>query len=375
MAFDSYRAGRAFERALAPLVLGVALTTAFSASAFARVSTGDAQFVGRERSLKVAIGPLTDPPANSTPREATYEACDASPDSAPCISAVLSQIDAARAAEGVRPMQLPADFTSLAVAQQLLVVTNLERVDRGLAPVAGLAADLNAAATTAAAADEDPVVSGFHGSELASNWVGSVPSTLLADFLWMYDDGAGAGNVECQQASDNGCWGHRHNILYRFDNPVAMGVGYAAGTTYGPSITELFIGGDTASRPGQADALLAPTWAQLSGATAPAVHRASTSFEIRLARTLISPGEPVTVSGRLRGGEHDLVGRLVTLLRHAPGRTKLTVVARERTGPGGRVRFHVAPRVTTIYTLVFSGSNTLAPTYSSEVELRVARSG
>ena len=277
----------------------------------------------------------SDPATSTSPSQATFQACDAAPDSAGCIGSALSDIDAARAAEGVGPMQLPGDFASLNVPQQLLIVTNLERVDRGLAPIAGLAADLDSAAASAAAADEDPMLDHFHGTELASNWAGGISSTLLADFVWMYDDGPGSGNLDCPHAGDSGCWGHRHNILYRFDNPVAMGVGYAANTRYGPSITELFIGGDTATSAGQADALLAPTWNQRSHSTcntapttstagpatvtqAHQLAQARTNFQIRLRRTRISRGQKVTLTGRLHATGHAVEGQLVTLYRRAP---------------------------------------------------------
>ena len=43
----------------------------------------------------------------------------------------IPELDADRAAEGVGPMTLPTNFTSLTVQEQILVLVNLERVDRG----------------------------------------------------------------------------------------------------------------------------------------------------------------------------------------------------------------------------------------------------
>ena len=63
--------------------------------------------------------------------------------SASCLDAVVAAVDTARAAEGVKPMTLPSDFGRLPVPQQLLVAINLERVDRGLRPFAGLTASLD----------------------------------------------------------------------------------------------------------------------------------------------------------------------------------------------------------------------------------------
>jgi hypothetical protein len=380
-------------RARAALALSLALALVVTPSAVARVFTGRTTLVADGSSPELGFQSFvaTSDPAGSTPPSwAAYKACDVAPESSNCISSALGEIKAARAREGVRPMKLPGDFGSLSVAQQLLVVTNLERVDRGLAPVAGLAADLNAAATAAAAADQDPRLNHFNGAQLASNWAGGTSSTLIADYLWMYDDGLGSGNLDCQQAGDSGCWGHRHNILHHFDNPVAMGVGYAGSTHYGPSITELFIGGDTATRRGQADALLSPTWTQLSdqgGSSVPAgptvepakvtqahdVSTASTRFQIRVRRRRIRRGQRAIVIGRLRARGRRVAGQLVMLVRHAPGSTKITVVRRKRTRTGGRVRFHVAPRKNMIYVIVFWGSKTLSPASSGSVEVHVKR--
>ena len=66
--------------------------------------------------------------------------------SAACEREELEAIDHARAKEGVGPMYLPSDFNSLSGDEQLLVVIDLERVDRGLAPLAGIVASLDGVA-------------------------------------------------------------------------------------------------------------------------------------------------------------------------------------------------------------------------------------
>ena len=76
-------------------------------------------------------------------------------------------------------------------------------------------------------------------------------SALEADFVWMYDDGPGSANVDCTSSDPSGCWGHRHDILWQFSPPVAMGAGVS-----GASMTELFVGRDACK--GVAVALVLP---------------------------------------------------------------------------------------------------------------------
>ena len=72
---------------------------------------------------------------------------------------------AARAHEGLGAMVLPSDFAALTPAEQLFVLTDIERVDRGLPPVVGMVAQLDTDAQNAAAAntDPDPVVGAARG--------------------------------------------------------------------------------------------------------------------------------------------------------------------------------------------------------------------
>jgi hypothetical protein len=193
-------------------------------------------------SAAAPVAGASDPSANRTLSQATQSACYQAPAGAACQADALADINAARAAEGVGAMTLPAGFGSLTVPQQLLVVSDLERVDRGLAPVLGLSAPLDADATKAAAADADPSPTNFYGTAWSANWEGGYGSALEADFAWMYDDGPGSYNLDCTALSTSGCWGHRDDILYPFSPPIMMGAGAATGQ-YGPSLTELFVGG------------------------------------------------------------------------------------------------------------------------------------
>jgi len=193
-----------------------------------------------------------EPTVNRTLSQAVLWNCETNASGSSCINPVLTAINKAHAAEGVRAMRLPAGFAAMSIPQQLLVVANLERSDRGLTTAVGLSAGLDRSALTAARADQDPVPSPFYGNAYGSNWAGGIASSLAVDFLWMYDDGPGSSNIDCRSAQDAGCWGHRNNILYPYQAPVAMGAAVS-----GSSLTEVFVGGDQQTGPGQPDAPLA----------------------------------------------------------------------------------------------------------------------
>ncbi len=130
-----------------------------------------------------------------------------------CTAFFLRGIDAARAAEGVGPMVLPSDWARLTGAEQLFVLADLERVDRGLPPYVGLSASLDGASQQAAEAGTDPSLALPLVAAAAGNWAGDVPSTLAADYDWLYVDGFGSGNESCSAPGAPGCWGHRDGIL------------------------------------------------------------------------------------------------------------------------------------------------------------------
>jgi hypothetical protein len=162
-----------------------------------------------------------------------------------CENEELQAIDGARAKERVGPMYLPSGFNSLSGEEQLLVVIDLERVGRGLAPFVGIAASLDSLAQQGTQVSgqlpgtfEDPIFPvGFSldpgtafaypcrgtgtggyacegsGNPGASIAAGGQISVLDADYGWMYEDGYGGSNLDCQTPKASGCWGHRDNIL------------------------------------------------------------------------------------------------------------------------------------------------------------------
>jgi hypothetical protein len=164
------------------------------------------------------------PPSADIPADPNLAVTCRSPDDGnACIDAAVLAIDNARTQEGIGPMVLPADFAELTLSEQLFVMVDCERVDRGLTPIAGELASLDQVAAGAAQDQSDPSVpsEGIAGLSVSA-WVGNWASTdSVGDALyeWMYDDGLGSINVDCTSADQSGCWIHRDNIL-GFQNDV-----------------------------------------------------------------------------------------------------------------------------------------------------------
>jgi hypothetical protein len=165
-----------------------------------------------------------DPPSADIPATPDLSlACRGGADGAPCLDAALQAFDNARAAEGIGPLTLPSDFGSLTAGEQLLVLVDSERVDRGLTPVAGELDALDGLAVTGAEDGTDPSfpsggVAGVTAGAWSGNWA-SAGSVLSAVYEWMYDDGLGSGNIDCTAVDPTGCWDHRDNIL-GFQNDI-----------------------------------------------------------------------------------------------------------------------------------------------------------
>lgn len=194
-----------------------------------------------------------DPSTNTAPSSAFVYACahidnTQQSDQDSCAAAAGSAFNSVWAAEGLSAtFSLPSGFDTMPVPDQVVAITNVERAARGLTPVTGRSSNLDALAQQGADNDEDPgFPDPFPGTYGGSNWAGAGNSVLLDDFYWMYDDGAGSPNSLCNYPTDAECWGHRDNILYEYDSPLVMGAAVTYDTTYGTSITELFIGGDDA---------------------------------------------------------------------------------------------------------------------------------
>ncbi len=149
------------------------------------------------------------------------------------IQFTLQNLNACRAKEHVGPMVLPGNWASLTGAEQLFVLLNLERVNRGLAPIVGLSSSLNQLAAQGAAAGTDPSFpgGGFIGG--GGVWFGG-QSALAADYAWMYDDGPNGFdvNVDCPHGGSSDCWLHRDIVLWQGTGGPLVGGGGVDGQSF-----------------------------------------------------------------------------------------------------------------------------------------------
>ena len=178
-------------------------------------------------------------PAANIPLAALPAACRTHPRGGGCEKAVVRALDSARARLGLGPYVLPRGFLSLVPARQWLVLADLDRRAYGLRPILGLSAALNAVAHQGAAANADPNPGTYLQSVgapalgFASNWAGGQQNALIAYYGWMYDDGYGGPNLDCRSPTDQGCWGHREDILsFRGVHNVVMGAGSVGGRSW-----------------------------------------------------------------------------------------------------------------------------------------------
>jgi hypothetical protein len=207
-------------------------TTARSLSLAAAVATAGLVLAA----TPAAASPLAaNPPAN-IPIAALPAACEQAPSGVVCMNAVVAALDAARAAGGLGPYLLPANFDSLSGVEQIFILSNLDRIAYGLAPITGLSPTLASAATSAMTSDTDPDPTSLLGSLAAyrwtSNWAGNWANAPDAYYEWMYDDGWGASetsNVDCTSATASACWIHRRNVL-AFSGAGNLSLGAAVGT-------------------------------------------------------------------------------------------------------------------------------------------------
>ncbi len=206
------------------------------------------------------ILPPSNPPGNIAPTSGDW----------------LSSIDAARAQEGVAPMGVvESQFDSLPVPEQLFIVINDERIDRGLPPVNYMTSQLDAYAQSGADGGTDPsfpstVTGGAPVTWGGSVWAGGLSNVLEADYYWMYEDGWGGAltsNIACNLLALSSCWDHRDVILSSYPScptgpPVlSMGAAYSPSGSANGSLAAIIVG----SCAPPTDVTL--TWGQVSAET------------------------------------------------------------------------------------------------------------
>ena len=130
----------------------------------------------------------------------------------------IAAINNARRSEGLAMVKInAARFGHLSGREQVLVVTNLERIARHMTPVAALTTELDTEAANGTERSSDPtlhgwtLVGGKYVTAWASNWAGDLDA-LGADYIFMYDDSVGY-NLNCPTIGASGCWAHRRNVL------------------------------------------------------------------------------------------------------------------------------------------------------------------
>jgi hypothetical protein len=221
-----------------------------------------------------ALTGIPDPRSNVAPTPNYTRSCASSgiDDSPACVTAALDAINHAHALERVKAMVLPAGFAQMSIPEQLFVVVDLERVDRGLSPFLGLTTALDRNAQRGASDAGDPPDAGRHYALDDSEWAGGSVNGLDADYGWMYNDGYNSGNLDCGHRGDTGCWGHRKGILDDFGNGPGLVMGAAisrASDTHSGDV------GGTSMAVTLAVAAAPPpsyifTWAQVAAALPPA---------------------------------------------------------------------------------------------------------
>jgi len=197
--------------------------------------------VAQQVSAAAGIVPPQNPGANISPPPGYDGPCGSLSAPNPYCPSGLTLIYGDRQAEGVSPMSLPSNYPSLTPAEQLFVLTDLERIDRGIAPISGLSANLDAYAQAGANAGTDPSFPPY--ADKGGSTYASTPSVGMALAMWMYNDGPGGSNLDCPTSGGGQCWGHRDIILGQYASPSLMGVGNSTGTT------QIFVGGDTVDTP------------------------------------------------------------------------------------------------------------------------------
>ena len=362
------------------LSVGTGLTAAAAPTAALANSPGAYHHAARATTTG---GSIADPATNVPPTPDYWPTCSMNGGSSQtCINAVVTAIDNARALEGVGPMVLPTGFATMSTAVQTFVVSNLERVDRGLQPAAGMVSSLNTISADAANNDADPAlpswspIGPFSPNRWGSNWAGDL-NALAADYDWMYNDGwgpTGSYNLDCTSSTASGCWGHRHNILSTYNGEeLITGVASVVQSQW-TSIAQIFVAG-SGSYPD-----FTTSWSQPAASSPTTASPSVTTVSANVDGTaltvaapgLIVAGHSATVSGTLTDTTAGLPipGATVRVCQRAitSSSTSCTAVTTDNAGTATLVTH---PMVTTLYWLVYDGSAALSAGTSRQAQVSV----
>jgi len=179
----------------------------------------------------LAEGPVGRDPSSNFPLKMNSlpHACWSAPRGATCVAAGVRYLNQARAHLGQPAYALPRRFATLPPTRQVFILTNLDRIRYRLSPIPGLTMSLDRDAAAGVRRQTDPAPSTSDWEGYTSNWAAGYPNIVLAYGSWMYDDGPGSGNLDCSAHHTSGCWGHRHDILWKFARLGAVAMGAAAG--------------------------------------------------------------------------------------------------------------------------------------------------
>ncbi len=199
----------------------------------------------------LASGPVGADPSANYPIGAMPAECQTAPTGSACVDGAVNYLNQARAKLGQPAYSLPADFASLSPAQQVLILTNEDRILYNLPPISGLTDALDRDAASTLSSDQDPQPSSsdpWYGYTSNAAW-GDV-NVVAAYEGWMYDDGPGSDNVDCSASNPGGCWGHRHDILWQFGaGTLAMGVAVGTDSSGNTAYTMLLMQGSPSYSP------------------------------------------------------------------------------------------------------------------------------
>jgi hypothetical protein len=193
-----------------------------------------------------------DPPKR-TPLRWVPWSCNTAPTGKECIDAGVYYLDKARAAVGLPPYALPANFPSLSPQQQWFILVNLDRVQYKLPPIPGLTAVLNHdALVNGVWRGDDPYPGNASGiTAWWPGWAGSFANAVMAYEAVMWDDGLGSSNPRCTPTDHSRCWGHRHSVLWKFGAGSVLAMGAATGrdSKHHRGYAWLFVGGSAGYSP------------------------------------------------------------------------------------------------------------------------------